>query len=107
MDKAFALRINDSDNVAVVLSEGLAAGGAVGVRMSDGSVRDLAALEPVAYGHKIAVAAIAPGERIVKYGEVIGQASAPIREGEHVHVHNMESLRARGDLARPAKEAKP
>jgi altronate dehydratase small subunit len=34
---------------------------------------------------------------VIKYAEVIGVASRPISVGEHVHVHNVESVRARGD----------
>ena len=37
------------------------------------------------------------GEHIIKYGEVIGGASADIRKGEYVHIHNLEALRGRGD----------
>ena len=32
-----------------------------------------------------------------KYGEVIGAATRDIRVGEHVHVHNVEGKRGRGD----------
>lgn len=42
-------------------------------------------------GHKIARRAIAPGERIMKYGVPIGSATRRIDAGEHVHVHNMQS----------------
>lgn len=38
--------------------------------------------------HKVAISNIAAGAAIRKYGQVIGQASQPIRAGEHVHVHN-------------------
>jgi len=40
---------------------------------------------------------IAEGSKITKYAETIGIASQPIAAGEHVHVHNVESVRARGD----------
>lgn len=43
---------------------------------------------PVPAGHKIARRAIAQGEPIVKYGQVIGLATRPIAAGEHVHGHN-------------------
>jgi altronate dehydratase small subunit len=36
---------------------------------------------------------------IHKYGQMIGRASAAIAAGEHVHVHNVEGVRGRGDLA--------
>jgi len=39
------------------------------------------------------------GEDILKYAAVIGRATKDIQVGEHVHVHNVESTRARGDLA--------
>ena len=49
---------------------------------------------------KIALKALKPihkGELIIKYGEEIGMASADIVKGEYVHVHNLESMRGRGD----------
>ncbi len=54
----------------------------------------------IPHGHKIALTAIARGAAVLKYGQVVGRATAAIAPGEHVHVHNMESLRGRGDLAR-------
>lgn len=53
---------------------------------------------PIPYGHKIALVAVARGASIIKYGQVIGRATADIAPGDHVHVHNLESLRGRGDL---------
>ena len=44
----------------------------------------------VAPGHKIARREIGAGEPVVKYGQVIGYATAPIAAGEHVHSHNCE-----------------
>lgn len=51
----------------------------------------------VPYAHKIALCAMAPGDPVLKYGEVIGIASQPIAPGDWVHVHNVDSARARGD----------
>lgn len=51
----------------------------------------------VPFGHKVCIRAVAPNDAVVKYGQVIGHASAPIAVGEHVHVHNVESARGRGD----------
>ena len=47
--------------------------------------------------HKIARTFVAKGSEVYKYGEVIGIASSDIQPGEHVHVHNVESARGRGD----------
>jgi len=55
--------------------------------------------EAIAFGHKFAVVPIRKGEDILKYGEVIGAASRDIQPGEHVHVHNLEGKRGRGDIA--------
>ncbi len=45
-------------------------------------------------GHKFALRDIAAGERIVKYGEVIGTAAADIQKGDHVHTHNVKTALA-------------
>ncbi|HCJ41712.1 MAG TPA: altronate hydrolase, partial [Ruminococcus sp.] len=45
--------------------------------------------ENIEKGHKFALRAIAKGEKVIKYGEVIGRAKTDIGEGEHVHTHNM------------------
>jgi len=54
--------------------------------------------EDIPFGFKIALRDIEAKERILKFGEAIGVASAPIAKGEMVHVHNVEGLRGRGDL---------
>jgi altronate dehydratase small subunit len=54
--------------------------------------------EKIEFGHKFAVVSIKKGEDILKYGEVIGVASRDIKVGEHVHVHNLEGKRGRGDI---------
>lgn len=40
-------------------------------------------------GHKVALRKIEPGERVYRYGNVIGFATRRIEPGEHVHVHNL------------------
>ncbi len=45
--------------------------------------------EDIEKGHKFALKPIKSGERVIKYGEVIGRATADIAPGEHVHTHNM------------------
>ncbi len=40
-------------------------------------------------GHKLATSRISRGERILKYGQTIGFATADIQPGEHVHTHNV------------------
>lgn len=73
------LRLSSSDNVTTILDDlvdetYLAGGGSIA--------------PGVLFGHKVALADIAAGEAVVKYGVVIGYATQPIEKGEHVHVHN-------------------
>lgn len=42
-------------------------------------------------GHKIARAALAPGQKIIKYGASIGSLTQAVAKGELVHIHNMKS----------------
>ncbi|MBE6646732.1 MAG: altronate dehydratase [Ruminococcaceae bacterium] len=42
-------------------------------------------------GHKYARRDIACGEKIIKYGQPIGHATADIKKGEHVHTHNVKT----------------
>lgn len=46
---------------------------------------------PLSLGHKLARLAISPGEKVLKYGAPIGSATAQIRPGDHVHLHNLKS----------------
>jgi len=55
------------------------------------------ALSDVPVYHKIAKVFVKAGNEVFKYGEPIGIASKDIQPGEHVHVHNLESARGRGD----------
>ena len=41
-------------------------------------------------GHKIATRAIARGEKVIKYNQIIGYAATDIAPGEHVHTQNVE-----------------
>jgi hypothetical protein len=90
------LVLHSDDDVAVALRD-LDAGEAP-VRCGD-AIERLALLAAVPLGHKVARRALAPGDRVRKYGAVIGEATAAIAAGEHLHVHNMRSLRARRGVA--------
>jgi altronate dehydratase small subunit len=52
-------------------------------------------IQSIPFGHKFCVRRIPVGGDVVKYGEVIGVATANISPGEHVHVHNVKSERGR------------
>ena len=82
------LRLHVDDNVAVALD--VVAVGEVTI-VGDGERIRATALESIARGHKIAVRAIEIGERVLKYGVVIGFAAEPIAAGTWVHTHNCRS----------------
>ena len=42
-------------------------------------------------GHKIALADIKKGEKVIKYGYPIGVATQDIKKGDFVHTHNLAS----------------
>jgi hypothetical protein len=92
-----ATALSAADNVATLL-RGVAAGETVTVETPGGRFAVVAG-EPIALCHKIALVDIAIGTRIVKYGECIGEAIAPIRRGAWVHTHNLRSLRAQAGRA--------
>lgn len=60
----------------------------------------LVLVQDIPFGHKFALRDLPARAQVHKYGQVIGRATQAIRAGEHVHVHNLESLRGRGDLQR-------
>jgi altronate dehydratase small subunit len=91
--------LHPQDNVGTALRD-LVAGESV-TFTRDGAPVTLEVRQPIAFGHKLALERIAAGEPVRKYGEAIGLASQEIGPGEHVHVHNVESQRGRGDLAGP------
>jgi altronate hydrolase len=85
--KAKVIQIHKNDNVAVALQP-----------LLKGTAYQLAAhqdpvtlLNDIPFTHKVAIRAIAKGEPVIKYGSPIGSAMADIQEGEHVHIHNIQS----------------
>ena len=60
------IKINERDNVSVQLEGELS-------------------------GHKVALRDINKGENIIKYGYPIGYAICDIKQGEHIHTHNIKT----------------
>lgn len=89
--------MNELDNVATVLA--FLEVGKINVNVGEKSIYvDLKEVIPL--GHKFSLRYIGKGENIIKYGQTIGKALVSIESGRHVHIHNVESLRGRGDLSR-------
>ena len=77
-----AIRVHDADNVATAIAD-MAAGD------SPFANPDIRAAVAIGRGHKMALAPIAHGEAVIKYGFPIGIATADIAPGDHVHSHNL------------------
>lgn len=90
-----AIIMDLKDNVATLLSD-VDKNEMVQARLGEKSMEEQVR-EPIRFGHKFALNRIYKGENVVKYGEIIGRATRDIEKGCHVHVHNVESLRGRGD----------
>ena len=64
---------------------------AVTLNTSGETVREISIQQAIPFGHKVAIRDIARGAPIIRYGYPIGVATANIKQGEHVHSHNMRS----------------
>src|SRR5574340_1771159 len=80
-NRPVAIRLDPTDDVAVALID-------LGTGVPSG-IDGIAAREPIPAGHKLALRALAPGSAVRKFGLPIGRATAAIRCGEHVHLHNL------------------
>jgi len=94
MGKPHLLIHGKEDNVGVVVVEGLTKGTSMlCVVTSDDSEFEMTANQDVPIGHKVALSDMPEGESVIKYGEDIGKVVANIKQGEHVHVHNIKTRR--------------
>lgn len=91
-----AIAIRENDNVATALRD-LAVGEKIVVGVAD-RMLSVHVRQAIPFGHKLALTDIPAGTDILKYGEVMGRATQEIPTGAHAHIHNIESLRGRGDL---------
>jgi (2R)-sulfolactate sulfo-lyase subunit alpha len=82
------------DNVGVVVVENLVAGtDMLCVVTEDNSDFRLTAKDDIPIGHKVALADLADGDTVIKYGVDVGRIVAPVKKGGHVHVHNLKTKR--------------
>lgn len=84
------IKINENDNVAVALevipeNTTINVGGA-----------DVTTTMEIPAGHKFALADIAEGTPVIKYGFRIGNAAAAVKKGDWIHTHNLKT--GLGDL---------
>jgi altronate hydrolase len=76
------IRIHPADDVVIARSQLLG-----GTRIDSEDVTVSGLIPP---GHKLAVRAVAAGQPVRRYNQVIGMARVDIAPGQHVHSHNLE-----------------
>lgn len=84
----------DGDSVGVVVVEGVKAGQEMtGWVMAEDKTVTFKVLNDIPIGHKLALKDLSAGDTVIKYGTDIGKVVAPIKKGEHLHVHNVKTKR--------------
>ena len=82
------------DSVGVVVVEGVTTGQELnGWIMDSNETLKVKVLSAIPIGHKLALKDLASGDTVIKYGVDIGRTIAPIKVGEHLHVHNVKTKR--------------
>ena len=81
MTSGLSIRIHANDNVVIARRQLLG-----GTLLVDEGVTVAGLVPP---GHKVATRAIAAGQAVRRYDQVIGTATQAIAPGQHVHVHNL------------------
>jgi (2R)-sulfolactate sulfo-lyase subunit alpha len=85
---------DENDSVGVVVVEGIRTGQDLeGWIMDQDKTLKVKAQQDIPIGHKLAIRALKNGDTVIKYGVDIGRVVAPIKVGEHAHVHNIKTKR--------------
>ena len=83
--KCPVIRLDPADNI-VVARQPIAAGTFI-------PEEGITVKTDIPIGHKVALVDLEPGDTVIKYGVDIGKVVAPIKKGEHLHVHNVKTKR--------------
>ncbi len=102
-DLVKAIKNHESDNVVTIFGD-VKKDDVVEVYDKKGERSKLVVKNDISYGHKAAIIPVRVNDQITKYGEEIGVATKEIAVGEHVHIHNIDSIRGRGDWVKKGDE---
>ena len=78
---SLTIRLHPNDDVVIARAQLVG-----GSKLLDENVTVVGLVPP---GHKVAARAVAKGQPVKRYNQVIGFASRDIAPGEHVHLHNL------------------
>ena len=85
---------DEHDSVGVVVVEGVKSGQRLtGWIMDQDKEIKVRAQSDIPIGHKLAIRKLKEKDTVIKYGTDIGRTVAPIKVGEHAHVHNIKTKR--------------
>lgn len=90
-NKINALLISEKDSVGVTIEE-LKVGDVASYKAND-EVKKASIIQDIPIYHKFAIVDVKAGDLVYKYGQVIGKATEDIKVGQHVHTHNIISIR--------------
>jgi len=82
MSDPLVIRIHPADDVVIARQQLVG-----GTPIASEGITVIGLVPP---GHKVAVRAIAEGQPVRRYNQIIGTAKQPIAAGQHVHTHNLE-----------------
>jgi len=85
------LVLNEKDTVGVAMDDLRA--GDIGVYLLAGKKYEVNVVQDIPIYHKMALTAMLEGEHAYKYGQEIGRVTLDITAGQHVHSHNLISIR--------------
>jgi (2R)-sulfolactate sulfo-lyase subunit alpha len=83
------------DSVGVAITDIDAGEKIIGIVQDNNSKIELLSVNAIHLGHKIAIKPIPLNAKITIFGWPCGYATQAISLGEHVHVHNIKSMRWR------------
>jgi altronate dehydratase small subunit len=87
-----ALLISPKDNLVVVLKNIKKVENIVYLS-GENTINKIVAINNIPVYHKVAITDIQKNGVVKKYGESIGIAKQDIKKGEHIHEHNLISVR--------------
>jgi altronate dehydratase len=92
-----AIMLNLNDTIATVLTNVKKNEEIVVISTSNKEIKKVTVRHDIPTGHKISIVDIKQGDAVKKFGETFGLAIKDIKQGEHVHVHNVVSNIGKND----------
>ena len=92
--------MNPKDNVATVIKKISKNEKLIIMNAQMKAIGEITAIGDIPFAHKIGIADIKKDENIVKYGEIVGKATADIKKGEYIHTHNVVSIEGSKKVAK-------